>query len=88
MVRLKRIITRGVYEVIQRFFIAYPVVCRLRMTMHVQNLLQAWSIEGAEAVISHDAPSFSLMHVLLNRQFRDDQTSLTHGRIRRDFQYN
>ena len=28
---------------------------------------------------------FSLMHVLLNGQFRDDPASLTHGRIRRDF---
>ena len=37
--RLKRIITRGVYQVIQQLLIAYPVVCRLRMTMHVQNLL-------------------------------------------------
>ena len=38
-VRLKRIITRGVYQVIQRLCIAYPAVCRLRMTTHVQNLL-------------------------------------------------
>ena len=58
------------------------------MTMHVHNLLSAWSIEGTEAVISHDAPSFSLMHVHLNGQFRDGPTSLTHGRIRRDFKYN
>ena len=56
--------------------------------MHVQNLLLAWSIEGTEAVILHDVPSFSLMHVLLNGQSRDDPTSLTHGRIRRDFQHN
>ena len=27
-------------------------------------------------MISHDAPSFSLMQVLLNGQFRDDPTSL------------
>ena len=32
-------------------------------------------------------PIFLLMHVLLNRQFRDDPTNLTHGRISRDFQY-
>ena len=45
-------------------------------------------VKGTEAEISHDAPSYSLMHVLLNRQFRNDPTSLTHGRIRRDFEYN
>ena len=54
------------------------------MTMHVQNLLLAWSIEGTEAVILHDVPSFSLMHMPLNGQSRDDPTSLTHGRISRD----
>ena len=45
-------------------------------------------MEGTEAVISHDVPSFSLMHVLLSGQFRDDPTSLTHSPIRRNLQYN
>ena len=86
-VHLKIIFTRGICTVIQWLCIVKSCC------MHTKNVPGIFRI-----YVEHDPLKvqklgfrmtchFSLMHVLLNGQLRDEINSLTHERIRRDYQY-